>query len=569
MSEVWPDTVVEENNLNKNISTLRQVLGEVRGQHKFIATVPGRGYKFIAAVTEITDATLIKDGDFSTGERQRTVAWPKAAAILVGVCILGVIGIAWLLFRIDRPAAGTSNGPKTLAILPFRPLVPSNDDAALEIAMADALISRFGGNTDIIVRPLSSVQNFAVSNSDAVSAGRDLKVESVLEGTIQRWGDKIRVNVRLVNVSDGRILWSGVFDEKFTDVLNVQDIIAVRVTQALELHLGGGDQTRFDRRSTKDPEAYALYIRGHYNVLKITEPSIRKGIEFYQQAIQADPQYALAYAGLADAYRTMTSVGFAPGKNACPQAKDLANKAKELDETLAEPHIVLGWTGFLCDWNWKAAEVELKRAIEIDPNNSEAHRAYAHLLSNWGRHDEAMVEAKKATELAPMTMITLILESQFQFYAGLDEEALIQAKKAMEFDPDFWVAHNLLGRVYARQQKYADAVTEFNKAVELSGGGAEPLMQLGYTLAASGKQEEARDVLARMRTGTNGSITPRYNLAMVHNGLGEATQALELLEESLSDREIQLAFIEVDKRWDNLRSEPRFGELLRRMNIIK
>jgi serine/threonine-protein kinase len=435
--------------------------------------------------------------------------------------------------------------------------------------MADTLISRLGNNREIVVRPLSSVRNFGKLEQDAIETGRSLDVASVLEGSIQRWGDKIRVNVRLIKVADGTMLWTETFDEKFTDIFVVQDAISSRVAKALALRLSGEEKTTVEKRFTNSAEAYAFYLRGRYHFFKITEPEIRTGIAFYEQAIQVDPNYALAYAGMADAYRTLAIAGFARSKDVCPQAMALAQRALAIDESLAEGHIVLGWIGFLYDWDWPSAEKELERAIELSPNNSEAHRAYAHLLSNSGRHDEAIAEGRRARELAPLTLISAALEGQFLFYAGHDAEAIERLNQTLELDPDFWVAHSILGRVYIRQGRFAEAITELQKAKELSSRSTEPIMQLGYAFAKSGDRNKAVAAIRELESLSTTKLVPAYNFAMIYNSLGDTEKALDMLEKSREDRDIQLAFLKVDTRWNNLRSEPRFIELMNQMNFRK
>lgn len=452
-------------------------------------------------------------------------------------------------------------------MLPFKPLVIENRDEVLEIGMADTLIARLGGNREIVVRPLSSVRKYGNLEQDAQTAGRDLGVDAVLDGNIQRWADKIRVNVRLVKVADGTLLWTGTFDEKFTDIFVVQDAISIKVVSALALRLSGEEQTQLERHYTNNAEAYEFYLRGRYHFFKITPPEVRKAIGFYQQAIEADPNYALALAGMADAYRTQAIAAHAPSKEVYPQAKAMATRALEIDESLADAHVVLGWIGFLYDLEWENAERQLKRAIELAPNNSEAHRAYAHLLSSAGRHDEALAESKIARELAPLTLITSTLDAYFLLYAGHYDEAIVRLKKTLELDPNFWAAHTALGRVYIVQGRYDEAITAMTKAKGLAAGSPEPDTQLGYALAKSGRQNEARAALEELKFLATKNYVPLYFFAIIYNGLGENEEALNYLEKSFHEREAQMTFLKIDTRWDNLRKEPRFIDLIERMKL--
>ncbi|MCY7347508.1 MAG: tetratricopeptide repeat protein [Pyrinomonadaceae bacterium] len=599
MREIWADTIVEENNLSQNISILRRVLGEKRGEHRYIATVPGKGFKFVASVevsgfksdvagklkpdetAEDSEAGRANPGTQNpepetwnlkpetrnlklNTENRRTNRFGTIAFAVLSVLALSSMGFYWWRENVkSAPDAPI----KTIAVLPFKPLVAENRDEALEMGMADTLISRLGDNREIVVRPLSSVRKYGGLEQDALAAGRALAVDSVLDGSIQRWGDNLRVTARLVKTADDRLLWTGTFDEKFTDIFVVQDAISKRVAAALALRLSGDKTTKLEKRSTNNAEAYELYLRGRFHYLKITLPEIRKAIAYYQRAIELDPNYALAYAGMADAYRTLPIAYGTSSKEGFPQAKAAAVKALEIDENLAEAHIVLGWTAFWYEWDWQAAESELKRAIELAPNNSDARRAYAHLLSNSGRHDEALLEIKRARELDPLTLITGALEGQFLFYAGRDAEAFDRYQKTLEIEPNFWIAHNGLGRIYIRQERYPEAVAALTKAIELSGGSPEPITQLGYALAKSGNRERARATIEELKSFAAEKYIPAYNFALIYNGLGEREEALNYLEKSLQEREVQMSFIKIDTRWDDFRAESRFIELMRRMNF--
>jgi serine/threonine-protein kinase len=548
------------------------VLGEKRGEHRFIATVPGRGYQFVAEVREAAQAGIPEEASFQFPSRLAPALSSRNSfriqrfwlAGIIGIVLAG-LGIVAFNSRQTRPASVSQI--KTIAVLPFKPLVAENRDEALEMGMADALITRLGESREIVVRPLSSVRKYGGLEQDALAAGQALAVDSVLDGSIQRRGDKIRVTARLVGTADGISLWTGTFDEKFTDIFVVQDAISKRVAAALALRLGGEEKTKLEKRYTNNTEAYELYLRGRFHYFKITEPEIRKAIAFYRQAIELDPNYALAYAGMADAYRTLPIAYGASSKEEFPRAKAAAVKALEIDEDSAEARIVLGWIAFWYEWDRQAAESELKRAIELAPNNSDAHRAYAHLLSNSGRHDEALFEIKRARELDPLTLITGSLEGQFLFYAGRDAEAIDRYQKTLEIEPNFWIAHNGLGRIYIRQERYPEAVAASTKAIELSGGSPEPTTQLAYALAKSGRSSEAQAALEQLKLTATTKYVPAYNFAVIYNGLGEKEESLNCLEKSFAEREVQISFIKIDTRWDVLRAEPRFASIIKQMNL--
>lgn len=578
MSAIWTDTFVEENNLNKNISVLRRILGENRNEHRFIATVPGKGYKFVAEVrshiasdnsrgalaAENIHQLVPKSESRTFGYSMIRGRWLPAFAIF----LIAAIGLSvFYLWPRNSPDAAASRGIKTIAVLPFKPLVAEHRDEVLEMGMADTLIARLASSQETVVLPLSSVRQYAGLEQNAANAGRELGADSVLDGNIQRWGDKIRVNVRLISTADGAPIWSGTFDEKFTDIFTVQDAISRKVVSALAVQLSGAEQARLEKRYTNNAAAYEYYLRGRFHFFRITPGDVRKGIEFFQKAIDADPDYALAYAAMADAYRTQAIAAHAPSKEVCPKAKELALRALEIDETLADAHIVLGWVGFLYEWDWKAAETELKRAIELAPNNSEAHRAYAHLLSSSGRHEEAIAQSDRAVELAPLTLITATLDGYFMMYAGRHQEAMSKLNKTVELEPNFWAARTALARVYTVQGRYDEAVRELRTSKEVAGGSPEPLTQLGYALAKSGKKNEAQAALEELRLLASNGYVPSYFFAVIRNGLGDSAGALNDLEKALQEREVQLNFLKIDSRWDNLRSAPRFGDLIKQMRF--
>ena len=523
MRAVWPDTAVEENNLNQNISILRRVLGEHVGEHRYIATVPGRGYCFVADV------------------KARAGAGARAE---------------------PPPASST----RSLAVLPFTPLVAEHRDAALELGMADALIARLGSR-EIVVRSVNSVRKYIGLDQDTLAAGRALGVESVLEGSIQRWSDLLRVRVRLVNVSDGASLWAATFDERFTNVFAVQDAIAEKVAGALAPRLGREEQKRLTKRYTLSAEAYELYARGRYHALKATPPEIRTAVSYFRQATFLDPSYALAHVGLADAFRSFPLNSDMPPNEFFPQAKAALQKAIELDDSLAEAHAVLGFTIFWYDWDWDAAEHQFRRALELNPNDADAHLFYAHLLSNTGCHTQALAEAKYARELDPLNLRTNALEGQFLNHAGRTDEALARLRKTFELDQNYLLAHYFAWSAYVEKGMYVEAVAEARRARELNDTSAQPGAYLAYTLSKSGQQHEAQAELDRLLALSKERFVPPYLTALVYNGLGRHDEALAWLERGYERRDPKMVFLLVEPKWNNLRSEPRFRDLLRRVGL--
>ncbi len=601
---VWRGRAVTDGSLGKCIEEMREALGE--NARQYVRNVRGRGYIFdlevsgggkpatrtveteqidlISLVVEEEEDTEGGDEVYVTAFKpDKQVAHPdlrlrtktnKTAAALWTAGVSGVVLLALLTYQFSRPvpersAPATVTEVRSLAVLPFKPLVSESRDESLEMGMTDTLIARFSNSRKIVVRPLGSVRKYGDLRQDPLVAGRELNVESVLDGSIQRSGDNIRVNVRLVSVADGAALWVGTFDEKFTDIFAVQDAISGRVAGALALHLSGEEERRLTKRHTGNAAAYELYLKGRYHLFKLTPTDVRKGIELFQEAVAVDPAYALAYTGIADAYRTLPITSDVAPKDAFPKAKEAVTKALELDDSLAEAHAILGWIKFWFDWDWAGSESEFRRAIELNPNNADAHRGYAHLLSNTGRHEEALREVERARELDPLSLITNTLQGQFLHFAGRDDEAVRRFEIALELNPNFWVAHVNLANVFIRKKMYEPALAELAKAREQSGGNTMTISLTGYVLALSGERERARVLLEELRRLSMQRYVPPYNLAVVHHGLGEREEALAWLERAYEERDVLLTFAAVDRKWDALRSDQRFVSLLKRMKLHK
>lgn len=583
LQAVWADTVVEENNLNQHISTLRRALGEKRDEHRFIVTVPGRGYRFIAEVKsganvseELATTPAEIEAQPETKAPSPVAPLPRAGSLkrnigfrwivgFVGVGLLaGIIAGAFFLWRAKSPAGATI---RTIAVLPFKPLVAEHRDEALEMGVADTLIARLSHNREIIVRPISSVRRYGGLEQDPQTAGRELGVAAVLEGSIQKWGDRIRVNARLLRVADGASLWTGTFDEKMTGVFTVQDAIAEKVTGALALRLSDEDKQRLTKRSTENIEAYQLYLLGRYHWSQLTPSEIRKGISYFQQAIVLDPAYALAYGGLTEAYRSLPMTSDVPSEQAVPQAKAAAAKALELDESLGEVHATLGIVKIWYDWDWTGAEYECQRAVALNPNSGDAHRACALLRFYTGRFTEAVAAIKRAREFDPLSPINNALEGMVLLYAGQDSEAISSLQRTLELAPNFWVAYLTLGKVYLHQKRYPEALATFSKAREFSGDNTEAISLIGYTWAVSGNRAQAQTTLAELKTIATQRYVPPYNLAILHNGLGEKDEALVWLEKAYAERDVRLTFIKVEPKWDAWRTTPRFIEILNRIGL--
>ena len=435
--------------------------------------------------------------------------------------------------------------------------------------MADTLITKLSNSREIIVSSLNSVRKFVDLDQYSLAAGRTLQVSSVLEGNVQRAGDRIRVTARLIKVADGSSLWGATFDEKFTDVFTVRDAVSQTVADALALRLSGEEKSQLSKRYTDNIEAYQLYLTGRYHYARLIPPEIRTAMTFYQQAIDRDPKYALAYFGLAEANRSLAITSDVPSKDSLPQAKAAAQKSLAIDDSLAEAHASLSFSLVWFDWDWAAAERESQRAITLNPNSAMAHFSHAHLLSDLGRHDEAVADGMRAVELDPLFFLYRAIGALFLHHAGRNEEARVQLEKTFELDPNFWIAHLTLGKVYTQQRKYPEAIAEFEKAKELSRGNSEAIASIGYVAALAGDNAKARAVLDELKTLSNQHYIPPVNIALVYNGLGHQDEALAHLERACDERDVRLPLLKVDPRWDSFRSNPRFVAVLKRIGLSR
>ena len=570
LNEVWPDAIVEENNLDKNISLLRQVLGERSGEGKFIETVRGHGFRFVPEVRQVHENTepagLSPSSDLSVIEPnpasvtpkpktkiRRTRFLPITIGALLVACVIGLF--FWWPSRRNTTT-------KTIAVLPFKTLVAAERDEALELGMADALISKLSEADEITVRPLSAVRRYDSPDQDSITAGRQLNVEAVLDGSLQTSGDRIRVMARLLRVNDGKQLWSSQFEEKFTDIFRVQDSISERVASALKLRLTNKE----NKHSTDNVEAYQLYVKGRFHALKLTRAETDKAINYFQQAIELDRNYALAYLGLASAYLPMALTSGVPSWQVVPKAKEATLHAVEIDPDSSEGYVMLGMISFWYEWDWQAAEKYYQRALDLAPKSADAHFAYAHLLSNSGRHEKALAEIKLAITLDPLSLRNNAEEGQALFFAKDYDNALNRLQQTIDLDPNFWLAHLFISRVYTEKGMHSEAVAEAEKAGELSGN-TQSNAYRAYALAKWDKLSEARVVLNELLKSASETYVPPYNIAVAYDAVGERDKALDYLEKGFSDRDVRMVFLKVEPQWDSLRSERRFVDLIKRMKI--
>jgi TolB-like protein/Flp pilus assembly protein TadD len=436
----------------------------------------------------------------------------------------------------------------------------------LSDGIAEALINSLTEVQQLRVIARSTAFRYKGTDIDPRTVGRDLNVRAVLMGRVRQMGDALNVQVDLVDASTGAQLWGVAYDRKISDTLAVKQDIAREITEKLRLRLTGDEQKQLVKRDTKNAEAYELYLKGRYDWTKRTAHSLKRAIELFQQAVDKDPNYALAYVGLADCYLLLTEYADAPASETVALAKAFDQHALEIDASLAEARTSLAYAHMNL-WEWAEAEREFKRAISLNPNYPTAHQWYNLYLRSMGRFDEAMVEIRRAQELDPLSPIINSNLAALYLMKRDANSAIEQCQKTIEIDPNFSIPHDLLGSAYLRQGRYAESISELGKAVELSGRGARQLASLGYCYAISARRTEAVAVLKELEENFSKRAAGAGYIAEVYAGLGEKEQAFAWLERGVRARGILLVDLRWNVRFDPLRNDPRYADLVRRMGL--
>jgi TolB-like protein/Tfp pilus assembly protein PilF len=522
MKALWPDTAVEENNLNQNISILRRVLGDGGSKRRYIATVPGRGYQFVASV--VAD---------------------------------------------DAPSPARSEVP-SVAVLPFVNVGGNLDYEYFADGLAEELISALSKLPGVRVAARTSAFSFKGRQTHVREIASQLGVTFVLEGSVRKWGNRLRVSAQLVNAADGYQVWSDRYDREIEmrDLLDVQDEISVAVIGALKLKLPRSECLAARKRSTENIHAHELYLKGRFHLFHMTESGIEAGISCFRKAIEIDPSYTPAHVGLAHAYRMFGLSLDMPACEIGPKAKETALKAIEIDPDLAEAHAVLAFTLYWYEWDMNGATRHFQRALELNRESADTLWMYAHLPSNLGHHEEALRLIARARQLDPLSGLINAMEGQFLLHAGQVSGAILRLHEALELNPKSRVAHVFLSSAYIEQGRYDDAIVEARASHGLAPANTQPLAFEGYAHAKAGRQTEARAVLDRLLEMTRIRYVPPQNVALIHNALDQRDAAFEWLERAVEQRDPKLVFLKVEPKWKNLHHESRFMRILQRINLL-
>ncbi|HEY9501464.1 MAG TPA: tetratricopeptide repeat protein, partial [Pyrinomonadaceae bacterium] len=454
----------------------------------------------------------------------------------------------------------------SLAVLPFTSLTSTNDDAPLAIGLADALITRLSNLPQIVVRPTASILRYAQDHRDPISIAMELGVEFVISGSIQQVADRLRLTVQMVTPDQKRCVWADAFEERLTHIFSVEDSISSRVASALTLKLTNAQRESFARKSTANSEAYQTYLHGRYFWSNQTFASALQAIEYFRRAIALDPKYALAWAGIADAYILIglsgALTGGLPTNQIYPDAKKAALKSIELYEAQAEAHAALGFIRFFYDWDEQDALAEFERALSLQPYYASAHHGLALVCGFLGRCEESLASIETALEIEPLSPILNANKGYLLYTARRYSESVVQLQKALELDPNFSATHYRLALALCAQREYDEAIRQLNEAQRLSDGSPHVVGTLGYVNGLVGRKDSARESLHDLTTASRTRHVSPTIPAEVQIGLGDHDEALSWLQRAFDERAPSLITFRVDPRFDQIRSIPKFAKLL-------
>ena len=585
--QVWKEKFVTDNALTRTVTEIRHALGDSADSPRYVETIHKRGYRFIAKMngaphTQVMQMTEKENTNISVfGEASVDATVSNAVAtsrrlskdqlsrgfsrreLKVALLIASVSVVIIASYQLTNRGTAIDS----LAVMPF---VAERGDPEMEY-LADGLTASVVSNLSQLpglkVMSRNSVLRYKGKEVDPRVVGRELGVRAVLLGRLDARGEDLSISLELVDTRDNRQVWGEQHNRKLSDLLQVQSDISRVVSERLRLRLSGDEQKLLAKRDTQNSEAYRLYLKGRYHLDKRTERDVGKSNEYFQQAVDLDPEYALAYAGLADSYFVLGALGGRLPKEVMPKAKTAAARALHLDEYSAEAHASFGWLLMLYDYDWVGAERELKRALELDPNSAIVHQYYAFCLATRGRFDEALRESKRALELDPLSLFINRSAGTVLYCARQYDQAIDQLHKTSELDPNFRHAYDWLVKVYEAKGLYDKAVEADLKQRDIAGGHLQetlPALKKAYAVAGwKGYWRKALEI-----ADLNSNNDP-YLVALIHTRLGERELALQWLEKAYDEHICEMSTIKVNPEFDILRSEPRFRELQRRIGITQ
>ena len=566
-SALWPGSSFGDfdDSLNHAVRRLRDVLGDLSAHPHFIETLPRHGYRFIAPLEAVAAGSPSREG--GTARTPPLQRWVLVLAALTLIVLAG-LGVYVVRQRLARPEKARA-GKIMLVVLPFDNLSGDPEQEYFSDGMTEEMTAQLGqlSPQQLGVIGRASAMTYKGRKKTIDEIGKELRVQYVLEGSVRRQGDRVRVTAQLIEVGNQTHVWAQSYDRDVGSILWLQADVARAVAHEIQIKLTPQAQTSLASQRPVNPEAYRLYLIGRFLWNKRTEEGLKNAIDHFQRALEIDPGYGLAYAGLADSYLMLDDWGFLPPKEAIPRGKAAAQKALEIDESLAEAHASLALACFEYDWDWPACEREYRRAIELNPNYATAHQWYFAYLFAMGRHAEAMREIQRAQQLDPLSPIISGAVADQHFYARHYEEAIRRFRNTISLFPEFAPAYQALGAACVVNGTYQEAIVAYQKLRSLSGASAAEVAALGQAYAKGGIRGYYLWELRRLREESKHRYVRAWTFALLLAGLGEKDQALSYLEKAYEDRDYLLTTLQDEPRFDPLRSDPRFQDLLRRMNF--
>ena len=497
----------------------------------------------------------------------RAALWAGISALLLGAAVVGLNVAGWrdgLLSRVHPPQM------RSLAVLPLENLSRDPDEEYFADSMTEAIITDLAKINALRVVSRTSVMRYKRTQKPLPEIAKELNVDAIVEGSVQRAGNRVRITAQLIHAATDQHLWAEAYERDLRDVLVLQDEVARNIAQQVRVKLTPEENIRLSSGRPVDPEAYQLYVKGRYFWAKRNQESFNRAISYFREAIDRDPSYAAPYSGLADCYVLFGSsfdVGGHPPSEVQPKAKAAALKALELDSSLADAHNSLAYVKLNYDWDWSGAEAEFKRSLELNPGYAHGHHWYAHLLFSSGRRDEALAESTRSLELDPLSPILVVHLGWHYLYTRQHDRALDQLAKALELEPSYALAHWYRGLAYEEKKMYPEALRELTKTKDLLPGNLAVQSDIGHVYAVSGNKSEAEKTIARLKQESTRTYVNLYELALIYIGLGQNDQAFDWLEKAYRERSDQLIYLKVDPRLDPIRSDSRFADLVRRVGI--
>jgi TolB-like protein/DNA-binding winged helix-turn-helix (wHTH) protein/Flp pilus assembly protein TadD len=571
LKTVWPEAYVEEGSLARAISLLRKALEEGGNGREYIATISKRGYRFVVPVRETGELSPGPEPVVQAGggnQRKKVIAVTFGATVALVALVFVALRMNGIRTRLFGQAATAHID--SIAVLPLRNLSDDREQDYFADGMTDALITDLGKVSALRVISRTSVMRYKDTKKQLPEIARELQVDALVEGTVARSGDRVRITANLVQASPERHLWAETYERDLRDVIALQNDVARTITQQIQVELTPEEHARLSASSAVDPEAYKLYMKGRYFWVKRNRESFNRAMDFFQQAIDRDPSYAAPYSGIADCYVLFGSsfdVGGAAPSEVQPKAKAAALRALALDSSLSDAHNSLAYVKLTYDWDWQGAEAEFKRSLELNPGYAHGHHWYAHLLFSAGRQDEALAESTRALDLDPVSPIINLHLGWHYLYTKQYDRALEQLAKTLELDPDYALAHWYRGLAFAQKKMYADALRELDKAKELLPANLTVQADIGHVYAISGDKRTAERILAGLRDESARRYVNPYELALIAVGLGQKDEALKLLDQAFRGHSDMLIYLKADPRLDPIRSDSRFVDLVRLVGI--